>query len=112
MLDGSQYLFNSGDQAATDVGMPFTPLLILETPRKQNFSDVLRDYMNNCQSMDTLTRHNKEAQLIKAALKLQMKAAKSDLMFRMVNSFNENSVHVTVTWKILNHNQCMFSGQR
>ena len=35
-------------------------------------------------------------------MKLQMKAAKSDLVFRMVDSFNRNTVQVTVTWKLLN----------
>lgn len=40
-------------------------------------------------------------------MKLQMKAAKSDLVFKMVDSFNKNSVHVTVTWKILNTNKCI-----
>ena len=50
-----------------------------------------------------------ETQLIKAAKKLQMKAAKSDIVFKMVDSFNQNSVHVTVTWKILNTSNRTFS---
>lgn len=43
-----------------------------------------------------------ETQLLESAMKLQMKAAKSDLVFRMVDSFNRNTVQVTVTWKLLN----------
>lgn len=38
-----------------------------------------------------------------------MKAAKSDIVFKMVDSFNQNSVHVTVTWKILNTSNRTFS---
>ena len=44
-----------------------------------------------------------ETQLLEAAMKLQMKAAKSDLVFRMVDSFNRNTVQATVTWMLLNH---------
>ena len=44
-------------------------------------------------------------------MKLQMKAAKSDLVFKMVDSFNKNTVHVTVTWKILNTNKCIVNQQ-
>ena len=51
--------------------------------------------------------HVYENQLLEAAMKLQMKAAKSDLVFKMVDSFNKNTVHVTVTWKILNTNKCI-----
>ena len=68
---------------------------------------MLRDYLNQRQNMDTLTRHNRESQLLNAAMKLQMKAAKSDLMFRMVDSFNQNTVHVTVAWRILNKSQSL-----
>ena len=44
-----------------------------------------------------------ETQLLEAAMKLQMKAAKSDLVFRMVDSFNRNTVQATVTWMLVNH---------
>lgn len=37
-----------------------------------------------------------------AAKRLQMKAAKSDLVLRMVDSFNRNTVQATITWH-LNH---------
>ncbi len=37
-----------------------------------------------------------------------MKAAKSDLVFRMVDSFNRNTVQATVTWKLTN----VFKGNR
>ena len=43
-----------------------------------------------------------ESQLLEAATKLQMKAAKSDLVFRMIDSFNRNTVQVTVTWTLKN----------
>lgn len=37
------------------------------------------------------------------AAKIQLKAGKCDVLFRMLDSFNQNSVHVTVTWKMMYH---------
>ena len=54
--------------------------------------------------------HLHENQLIAAAKRLQMKAAKSDLVFRMVESFNRNTVQATVTWHL--HNQKGLMGTR
>ena len=68
---------------------------------------MLRDYFYRRQDMTSITRHTKEGQLMNAAMKLQMKAAKSDLILRMVDSFNANSVHVTVDWRISSNSSCM-----
>lgn len=32
-----------------------------------------------------------------------MKAGKCDVLFKMLDTFNQNSIHVTVTWKLM-HN--------
>lgn len=77
--------------------------------------------MNQRPDMNSVTRHtiissprffgalhSHENQLIAAAKRLQMKAAKSDLVFRMVESFNRNTVQATVTWHL--HNQKGFTG--
>ena len=55
--------------------------------------------------MRTSLLNDNESKLLDAAMKLQMKAAKSDLVFRMVDSFNRNTVQVTVTWTLINHNR-------
>ena len=68
---------------------------------------MLRDYFYRRQDMTSITRHTKEGQLMNAAMKLQMKAAKSDLILRMVDSFNANSVHVTVDWRISSNSSCV-----
>ncbi|KAK8820543.1 hypothetical protein WA577_006603 [Blastocystis sp. JDR] len=66
------------------------------------FIDALRDYINRRQDLSSVNRHQMEKQLLESARKLQMKAAKSDLVFRMVDSFNRNTVQATVTWKLTN----------
>ena len=85
------------------------------------FIDALRDYINRRQDLSSVNRHqmiscpfilwilnDHEKQLLESARKLQMKAAKSDLVFRMVDSFNRNTVQATVTWKLTN----VFKGNR
>lgn len=44
-----------------------------------------------------------ENQLLSDANKLQLKAAKTDVLFRMLDSFNRDSIQVTVTWTLVNH---------
>ena len=39
---------------------------------------------------------------------LQLKATKTDVLFRMLDSFNQDSVHVTVTWNLTNIGYCIF----
>ena len=42
-------------------------------------------------------------ELIRDADHLQIKAEKSDVVFRMVDTFNRNTIHVTVTWQLKNN---------
>lgn len=40
---------------------------------------------------------------MKDAMHLQSKAEKSDLLFKMVEDFNKNTIHVTITWQLVNN---------
>ena len=46
---------------------------------------------------------HQEKQLLERAAQIQVKAGKCDVLFKMLDSFNQNSIHVTVTWKLM-HN--------
>lgn len=45
--------------------------------------------------------------MLSEASTLQLKATKTDVLFRMLDSFNQDSVHVTVTWNLTNIAYCM-----
>ena len=34
---------------------------------------------------------------------MQLKAAKTDILFKMLDSFNKNSIQVTITWTLLDN---------
>ena len=44
-----------------------------------------------------------EKRLLDLATQLQIKAGKCDVLFKMLDSFNQNSIHCTITWRLL-HN--------
>ena len=44
-----------------------------------------------------------ESRLLAEAAKLQLKAAKTEVLFKMLDSFNKNSIQVTVTWELLDN---------
>ena len=44
-----------------------------------------------------------QTELMKDAMHLQSKAEKSDLLFKMVEDFNNNTIHVTITWQLVNN---------
>ena len=44
-----------------------------------------------------------ESKLLTEAAKLQLKAAKTDILFKMLDSFNKNSIQVTTRWTLLDN---------
>lgn len=39
------------------------------------------------------------------AEQMQLKAGKCDMLFKMLDSFNQNALHVTVTWHLMHNEQ-------
>ena len=50
-----------------------------------------------------------ESKLLTEAAKLQLKAAKTDILFKMLDSFNKNSIQVTTRWTLLDNMLGIFS---
>ena len=69
----------------------------------RKFSDNLKMYFDGWQDMNTYDRETLEGRIITEAAKLQLKAAKTDVLFKMLDSFNKNSIQVTVTWHLLDN---------
>lgn len=42
-----------------------------------------------------------EKQILDRLSVIQVKAGKCDVLFKMLDSFNQNSIHVTVTWDLI-----------
>ena len=53
--------------------------------------------------MNDYDRNSLEGRILAEAAKLQLKAAKTDVLFKMLDSFNKNSIQVTVTWHLLDN---------
>lgn len=62
----------------------------------------LRYYIQNRANMSSSELSLLQSQLLADANQLQSRAEKSDIVFRMVDSFNRNALHVTVTWNLRN----------
>ena len=69
----------------------------------KKFSDNLKVYFDGWQDMNEYDRNSLESRLLAEAAKLQLKAAKTDVLFKMLDSFNKNSIQVTVTWQLLDN---------
>lgn len=69
----------------------------------RKFSDNLKLYFDGWQDMTEYDRNSLETRLLAEAAKLQLKAAKTDVLFKMLDSFNKNSIQVTVTWQLLDN---------
>jgi singapore isolate B (sub-type 7) whole genome shotgun sequence assembly, scaffold_0 len=77
-----------------------------ESSGRELFVDKLRYFINNRATMSTEEIHSIQRQLIVDADVLQSRAEKSDMVFRMVDSFNRNTIHATVTWNLKNNSLC------
>lgn len=66
------------------------------------FVENLRYYIQNRANMSSSELSLLQSQLLADANQLQSRAEKSDIVFRMVDSFNRNALHVTVTWNLRN----------
>ena len=73
------------------------------------FLDSLRLYFENYGDPTDFVRVSMEKQLLDRAAQIQVKAGKCDVLFKMLDSFNQNSIHVTVTWKLIHNtgNTCI-----
>lgn len=72
-------------------------------PQGENpFVEKLRYYIKNRANMSSSEAGLLQSQLLADANQLQLRAEKSDIVFRMVDSFNRNALHVTVTWNLRN----------
>lgn len=69
----------------------------------QQFVDKLRAYFAHRSEYNSAYRTTMQNELIRDADHLQSKAEKSDVVFRMVDTFNRNTIHVTVTWQLKNN---------
>ena len=69
----------------------------------RKFSDNLKVYFDGWQDMNDYDRNSLEGRILAEAAKLQLKAAKTDVLFKMLDSFNKNSIQVTVTWNLLDN---------
>lgn len=73
------------------------------SPHGENqFVEKLRYYIKNRTNMSSSELGHLQSQLLADANQLQLRAEKSDIVFRMVDSFNRNALHVTVTWNLRN----------
>ena len=43
--------------------------------------------------------------LAEKAEQMQLRAGKCDMLFKMLDSFNQNALHVTVTWHLMHNEQ-------
>lgn len=87
---------------------PFT----LDYEGLRKFSDNLKLYFDGWQDMTEYDRNSLETRLLAEAAKLQLKAAKTDVLFKMLDSFNKNSIQVTVTWQLLDNSLGRFASAR
>lgn len=78
----------------------------------RKFSDNLKLYFDGWQDMTEYDRNSLETRLLAEAAKLQLKAAKTDVLFKMLDSFNKNSIQVTVTWQLLDNSLGIFAWRR
>lgn len=74
-----------------------------ESSGRELFVDKLRYFINNRATMSADEICSIQDQLIADADVLQSRAEKSDMVFRMVDSFNRNTIHATVTWNLNNN---------
>lgn len=94
-------------------------------PVNTSFADSLRIYFENYGDPGDYTRtamisffiyfHDihflyefYEKQILERATQLQVKAGKCDVLFKMLDSFNQNSIHCTVTWKLVHNTNGTF----
>lgn len=74
------------------------------TSPKQSLAETLRMYFETYGDPTDFTRCSLEKQILERASVAQVKAGKCDLLFRMLDTFNQNSIHVTVTWYLMHNN--------
>lgn len=72
-------------------------------PSHLSLSETLRMYFETYGDPSDFTRSTIEKQILERVEVMQVKAGKCDVLFKMLDSFNQNSLHVTVTWRLI-HN--------
>lgn len=101
ILDGGDSpVLTSGESSATERRKE------MEHSGRELFVDKLRFFINNRMNMSAEEICSLQNQLIVDADLLQSRAEKSDMVFRMVDTFNRNTIHVTVTWSLKNNSLC------
>ena len=94
-----------------------TTVTATATPPLQSFVDRLRYFIQHHQQMTGSDLASFQSDLLQDADHLQCRAEKSDMLFRMVDTFNRNTIHVTTSWLLKNnsfflHQQQGQSGQQ
>ena len=59
-------------------------------------SSIILEYVKGIESFIM-----NEKQILDRLSVIQVKAGKCDVLFKMLDSFNQNSIHVTVTWDLI-----------
>ena len=81
------------------------------SPPLQSFVDRLRYFIQHHKQMSGSDLASFQSNLMQDADHLQLRAEKSDILFRMVDTFNRNTIHVTTSW-LLKNNSLFLQGQQ
>ncbi|CBK19881.2 uncharacterized protein [Blastocystis hominis] len=69
----------------------------------RGFVDRLRSFFAGRSEFSRELLESQQSELLRDALQLQSKAEKSDLLLKMVDNFNQNTIHATVTWQLVSN---------